>query len=93
MIDFSRWVFGTNSLTRSPEAARQGTIAYRPADCDGLTRVLCIQTLARNRLTGVAIASSDVQVVCQRMNSSGALPASKDTDTAVRPGRRTTWCA
>ena len=31
-------------------------------------------------MTGVAIALSDVQVVCQRINSSGALPASKDTD-------------
>ena len=81
MIDFARWVFGTNSLSEmAREAARQGTVALRPADCGGLTRVACIQTIAKNRLTGVPIELGDVQVVCQRAGSSGALPASKDTD-------------
>lgn len=81
MVDFSRWVFSTNSLNEmAREAARQGTVALRPVDCNGLTRVACIQTLAVNRLTGVPIAVGDVQVVCQRPSSTGALPASEDTD-------------
>jgi Flp pilus assembly protein TadG len=82
VIDFARYVYGNNSLNEvAREAARQGTVAYRPADCSGNTsanRVTCIQTIAKNRLVGVPIALSDVQVVCQRPGITG-LPASKDT--------------
>lgn len=87
VIDFSRFVYSTNSLNEiAREAARQGTVAIRPADCNGLSRVACIQTLARNRLIGVSINLADVQVVCQRLPSTGDLPASKDTDNCG-----TTW--
>lgn len=89
IIDFSRYVFSANSLNEiAREAARQGTVALRPGDCNGLTRVVCIQTLARNRVTGVPIALADVQVVCQRTSKTNALPASKDTDNCG-----TTWQA
>lgn len=81
LVDFSRWVYSTNSVNEiAREAARQGTVALRPADCNGLSRIECIQTLARNRLNGVAINLSDVQVVCQRLDNEGLLPASEDTD-------------
>lgn len=89
MIDFARYVYSDNALSEvARESARQGTVALRPADCNGLTRVVCVQTLAKNRLTAVAIDLGDVQVVCQRLSSSGALPASKDTDNCG-----TTWRA
>jgi Flp pilus assembly protein TadG len=81
IVDLSRYVYSTNALSEvSREAARQGTVGLRPAECNGLTRVVCIQTLAKNRLTAVTIVLSDVQVVCQRLNSAGALPVLKDTD-------------
>lgn len=81
MIDFSRWVYSTNSVNEvAREAARQGSVALRPADCNGLSRVACIQTLAKNRLVAVPINLADVQVVCQRLDSTGALPANEDTD-------------
>lgn len=81
VIDFSRWVYSTNSVNEiAREAARQGTVALRPADCSGLNRTVCIQTLAKNRLIGVQISLADVQVVCQRLDSTGSLPVSPDTD-------------
>lgn len=81
IIDFARFVYGNNSLNEvAREAARQGTVAIRPAECGGLARTVCIQTIAKNRLIGVPIALADVQVVCQRLDSTGALPLSEDTD-------------
>lgn len=83
VIDFARYVYGNNSLNEvAREAARQGTVVYRPSECSGLNRVACIQTIAKNRLVGVPIALSDVQVVCQRDGISG-LPVSKDTDNCT----------
>ncbi len=74
IIDLSRFVYSNNSLGEvAREAGRQGTVALRPADCNGLTRVVCIQTLAKNRLTAVAINLSDVTVTCSRLSSSGNL--------------------
>lgn len=87
IVDFARYVYGNNSLNEvAREAARQGTVAIRPADCSGDTsadRVVCIQTIAKNRLIGVPIALSDVQVVCQRLDNAGDLPASADTDNCT----------
>lgn len=89
IVDLSRYVYSNNALSEiARESARQGTVALRPADCNGLTRVVCIQTLAKNRVTAVTLALGDVQVVCQRVNSAGALPALKDTDNCG-----TTWQA
>lgn len=89
IIDLSRYIYSNNSLSEvSRESARQGTVALRPADCNGLTRVVCIQTLAKTRLTAVAISLGDVQVVCQRLSSAGTLPISKNTDNCG-----TTWRA
>lgn len=81
IIDFSRFVFSTNSVNEiAREAARQGTVALRPAECNGLTRVVCVKTIAKNRLAGVSIALADVLVVCQRPDNTGALPALSTTD-------------
>jgi len=89
IIDLSRYIYSNNSINEvAREAGRQGTVALRPATCSGLTRVVCVQTLAKQRLTAVAIDLSDVQVVCQRLSASGALPVSKDTDNCG-----TTWRA
>lgn len=76
IVDFSRYVYSNNSLNEvAREAARQGTVALRPALCNGLTRTICVQTLVKSRVTAVAIKLSDVTVSCQRLNSSGALIA------------------
>jgi Flp pilus assembly protein TadG len=81
IVDLARYVYSDNALSEvARESARQGTVAWRPADCNGLSRVVCIQTLAKNRLTAVTIDLGDVQVVCQRLNSAGALPVLKTTD-------------
>lgn len=80
IVDLSRYVYSNNALNEvARESARQGTVALRPAECNGLTRIVCIRTLAQSRLTAVTIAQSDVQVVCQRL-SGGALPADPNTD-------------
>ena len=84
MIDFARYVSSTNNLNEvAREAARQGTVALRPADCNGLAMVDCVKTLTVNRLKGSGtwwVVPTDVAVVCQRLGASGALPANKDTD-------------
>lgn len=81
IVDLARYVYSNNALSEvAREAGRQGTVALRPTDCNGLSRVVCVQTLAKNRLTAVTIDLADVQVVCQRLGASGSLPASKDTD-------------
>jgi Flp pilus assembly protein TadG len=76
IIDMSRYVFDSNSLNEvAREAARQGTIAWRPADCNGLDRVACVKTLVQGRITGVGVASSDITVVCYRVPSNGTQPS------------------
>ena len=81
IVDLARYVYSNNALSEmARESARQGTVAWRPAECNGLSRVVCIQTLAKNRLTAVTIDLGDVQVVCQRLNSAGVLPLLKATD-------------
>lgn len=81
IVDMSRYVYSTNSLNEiAREAARQGTVALRPAECASLSRVACVQTLARNRLTAVAINLTDVAVVCQRQAPDGTLPVALTTD-------------
>jgi Flp pilus assembly protein TadG len=76
IIDMSRYVYDSNALNESArEAARQGTIAWRPADCNGLSRVVCIQTLVKNRTTGVGLALSDITVVCYRIPNNGTQPS------------------
>jgi Flp pilus assembly protein TadG len=76
IIDMSRYVFDSNSLNEvAREAARQGTIAWRPADCNGLDRVSCVKTLVQHRITGVGVASSDITVVCYRVPNNGTLPS------------------
>ncbi len=88
IIDLSRFVYSNNSLSEvARESARQGSVAYRPADCNGLSRVACIQTLAKNRLTAVAIDVGDVVVTCQRLTNTNAFipcPAAWRADDVVK---------
>ena len=81
IVDLSRYVYSANALNEiAREAARQGTVGRRPPECASLSRVVCVQTIARNRLTGVSIDLADVEVICQRQDSSGSLPLSPTTD-------------
>jgi Flp pilus assembly protein TadG len=76
IIDMARFVYDSNSLNEvAREAARQGTIAWRPADCNGLDRVSCVKTLVQHRITGVGVAFSDITVVCYRVPNNGTLPS------------------
>jgi Flp pilus assembly protein TadG len=74
IIDLGRYVFSLNSMNEAArEAARAGSVALRPAQCDSLTRTVCVQSVLKSRLTGVPIALGNVQVYCQR-KSGGSLP-------------------
>jgi Flp pilus assembly protein TadG len=76
IIDMARFVYDSNSLNEiAREAARQGTIAWRPTDCNGLDRVSCIKTLVQRRVTAVGVRSSDITVVCYRVPNNGTPPA------------------
>jgi hypothetical protein len=57
------------------EAARQGTVGRRPAECNGLDRVACVKTLVRQRITGVGVADADITVVCYRVPSNNVQPS------------------
>lgn len=81
IVDFSRYVYSNNALSEvAREAARQGTVALRPPDCNGLSRPVCIQTLAKNKLIAVSVDLANVEVVCQRLDSAGNLPLLATTD-------------
>ena len=74
IIDLGRYVYSLNSMNEAArEAARAGSVALRPAQCNALTRTVCVQTVLKSRLTGVPIALGNVQVYCQR-KSGGVLP-------------------
>jgi Flp pilus assembly protein TadG len=76
IIDMSRFVFSSNALNETArEAARQGTVARLPADCNGLGRVACVKALVQNRITGVGVALADITVVCYRIPNNGTLPS------------------
>jgi hypothetical protein len=76
IIDMARFVWNSNSLNETArEAARQGTVARRPVDCLGLGRVACVQVLVQHRITGVAVATGDIAVVCYRIPNNGSLPS------------------
>jgi Flp pilus assembly protein TadG len=76
IVDMARFVYNSNALNETArEAARQGTVARRPADCAGLGRVECVQILVQHRITGVAVATSDITVVCFRVPNNGTLPS------------------
>ena len=76
IIDMSRFVYSSNALNEAArEAARQGTIAWRPSDCNGLGRVECVKTLVQHRITAVGVANSDITVVCYRIPSNGTQPS------------------
>ena len=88
IIDMARFVYDSNSLNEvAREAARQGTIAYRPADCNGLDRVSCVKVLVQHRITGVGVATGDISVVCYRVPNDGTPPS--DGTQADNCG--TTW--
>lgn len=73
IVDIGRYVYGSNALSQSArEAARAGSVAYGPNDCDALvTRVECVKAVAVNRAIGVLVRETDVAVSCQRLNAAG----------------------
>lgn len=74
IIDVGRYVYGWNAINEASRAgARTGSVALWPPDCNGLNRETCVKTIARNRLTAVSIALTDVKVECQRRAPNGAL--------------------
>jgi Flp pilus assembly protein TadG len=76
IVDMSRFVYESNALNEvAREAARQGTVAWRPVDCNGLDRVACVKALVQHRITAVGVASTDITVVCYRVPSNGTKPA------------------
>jgi Flp pilus assembly protein TadG len=76
ILDMSRFVYNSNALNEAArEGARQGTVAWRPVDCNGLGRVACVQTLVQHRITAVGVATSDITVVCYRIPSNGTQPS------------------
>lgn len=76
IIDMARWVFSANTLNEAArEAARQGTVGRRPADCNGLSRVDCVKILVQHRTTGVGVATGDITVVCYRVPNTGTPPS------------------
>ncbi|MEA2607169.1 MAG: TadE-like protein [Chloroflexota bacterium] len=77
IIDTSRYVYTGNALNEAArEAARQGTVFYRPADCPAaLSRVDCVKVLVQHRLTAVTVPTADISVVCYRVPNSGLPPA------------------
>ena len=76
IVDMSRFVFDSNSLNEAArEAARQGTVGRRPAECNGLDRVACVKALVRQRITGVGVADGDITVVCYRIPNDGTPPS------------------
>jgi Flp pilus assembly protein TadG len=76
IIDMARFVYDSNSLNEvAREAARQGTVARRPVDCNGLGRVACVKILVQHRVTAVGVADADISVVCYRVPNSGTLPS------------------
>jgi hypothetical protein len=76
ILDMSRFVYDSNALNEAArEGARQGTVAWRPIDCNGLGRVACVKTLIQHRITAVGVASTDITVVCYRIPSNGTQPS------------------
>jgi len=76
ILDMSRFVYNSNALNEAArEGARQGTVAWRPVDCNGLGRVACVQTLVQHRITAVGVATSDITAVCYRIPSNLTPPS------------------
>jgi Flp pilus assembly protein TadG len=76
IIDMARFVYDNNALNEAArEAARQGTVGRRPADCNGLSRVDCVKVLVQHRITAVSVATGDITVICYRVPSNGTPPA------------------
>jgi Flp pilus assembly protein TadG len=72
IIDMGRYVYDWNALNEaSRTAARVGSVALWPPACNGLTREACVRVVAKNTLTAVPIALTDVSVQCQRKSVSG----------------------
>jgi hypothetical protein len=76
IIDMSRFVYDSNALNEAArEGARQGTVAWRPVDCNGLGRVECVKALIQHRITAVGVTSSDITVICYHIPSNGMPPS------------------
>lgn len=76
ILDMSRFVYNSNALNEGArEGARQGTVAWRPSDCTGLSRVACVQTLVQHRITAVGVPTGDITVICYRIPSNGTQPS------------------
>jgi Flp pilus assembly protein TadG len=76
IVDAARFVYSSNALNEAArEAARQGTVARRPAECTGLDRVACVKALLRGRITAVGVPTADISVVCFRVPNNGTLPS------------------
>lgn len=88
LIDLGRWVYTANSLNQvAREAARAGSVGFRPAECASQTRGQCIETIARTRTAAVAVnpgrattgTTAGVIARCDRY------PPGSTTPTAISP--------
>ena len=68
LIDIGRYVYTANALNQAArEGARFGSVAGWSASCAG-SRDTCVKRETVNRLAGVVITPSDVEVKCWRYN-------------------------
>lgn len=79
IIDVGRFVYTANTLSNSArEAARVGSVGVRPTECGGMSRVACIQRIARDRSWALP-GTITTTVTCERVGLGGGtsgVPAS-----------------
>ena len=82
IIDFGRYVYTQNALNQaSREGARSGSVRNRPAECTGQDRLVCAQTIALGRLTGI-IGPVTTNVTCEEVTQ---LDADSDGELDRQP--------
>lgn len=83
VIDVARYVYNTNALSEAArQAARVGAVSIR-GNCSGLNRTQCVQQTAKTTLTAVPISTSEVAVICQRLERDGSMPTTNDAGTTT----------
>jgi Flp pilus assembly protein TadG len=83
VVDVARYVYNTNALNEAArQAARVGAVSIR-GNCSGLNRSQCVQQTAKSTLTTVPISTSDVAVICQRLERDGSMPTTNDAGTST----------
>ena len=76
IVDMARFVYSSNALNEvAREAARQGTVGRRPAECNLLGRVDCVRALVQSRVTAVSVPAGNISVVCYRVPNDGTPPS------------------